>query len=216
MEYTFRTSAYDVELLVPEVSQALETRVELASRKRLPGMWKVTDSLSQKHTSDPMPRGRLIYRRVVGIALIVLGLFMMIPGLMKPQELLLPLFAGVCGLVFGINALWSTRKKPVKETTGEPAGEQTKKPSKRFEDTARTFLTNLAKVEPTEVRFSEDGMHLGEHAVIGYGEIEHFIETPLGYLLSWSTQATFLQKRDLQGGALEEFQDCVSEKMSRG
>ena len=112
MEYIFHTSAYDVEQLVPEVSVVLEKRVELASRQRLPGMWKATDSVAQKSgTPRPMTRGRLIYRRVVGAALIVLGLFMLIAGLKKPEELLLPLIAGVCGIVVGVHSLWSTRKE---------------------------------------------------------------------------------------------------------
>ena len=216
MEYIFRTSEYDVEQLVPEVSVVLEKRVELASRQRLPGMWKATDSVAQKSgTPRPMTRGRLIYRRVVGIALIVLGLFMMISGLMKPQELLLPLFAGVCGLVFGINALWSTRKKEGEEAVevteaAEPAKEPEKKLSKKYESTARTFLTNLANVGTTEVRFSEEGMHLGEQTVIPYAAMEYFFETPLGYLIAWGRQATFLQKQDLQHDDETEFRGFVA------
>ena len=220
MEYIFRTSEYDVEQLVPEVSVVLEKRVELASRQRLPGMWKATDSGAQKSgTPRPMTRGRLIYRRVVGIALIVLGLFMMISGLMKPQELLLPLFAGVCGLVFGINALWSTRKKEGEEAVevteaAESVKEPEKKLSKKYESTARTFLTNLANVGTTEVRFSEEGMHLGEQTVIPYAEMEYFFETPLGYLIAWGRQATFLQKQDLQHDDETEFRGFVACRVS--
>lgn len=213
MEYIFQTSAYDVEQLFPEVSVALEKRVELASRRRVPGMWKATDSLSQKGGAQQMTRGRLVYRRVVGIALIVLGLLMLIPGLKEPEELLLPLIAGICGIAIGIHSLWSTRKKPEKETKEASAQMPEKKLSKRFEGTARTFLSNLAKVGQTEVRFSEDGMQLGEAALIGYQEIEYFIETPQGYLVAWGTQATFLQKKDLQGDAGDEFCAFVSERV---
>ena len=213
MEYIFQTSAYDVEQLVPEVSVALEKRVELASRRRVPGMWKATDSLSQKGGAQQMTRGRLVYRRVVGIALIVLGLLMLIPGLKEPEELLLPLIAGICGIAIGIHSLWSTRKKPEKETKEASAQMPEKKLSKRFEGTARTFLSNLAKVGQTEVRFSEDGMQLGEAALIAYGEMEYFIETPQGYLVAWGTQATFLQKKDLQGDAGDEFHAFVSEQV---
>ena len=214
MEYIFQTSAYDVEQLTGEVSVALEKRVELASRRRLPGMWKATDSLSQKNGAQQMTRSRLVYRRVVGIALIALGLFMLIPGLKEPKELLLALIAGACGIVIGIHSLWGTRKKPVKEVAETPAKMPEKKLSKRYEDTARTFLSNLAKVGQTEVRFSEDGMQLGESALIGYGEMEYFIETPQGYLVAWGTQATFLQKKDLQDAVEGEFHAFVSERVS--
>lgn len=210
MTYIFHTSTYDVDALVPEVSQALEKRVELVSRQKLPGMWKATDRLSQGGTSGEMPRGRLIYRRVVGIALIVLGLFMLIPGLMQPRELLVPLIAGICGLAVGIHSLWSTRKKPAKITPEESAEKPVKKPSKKYEDTAKTFLNNLANVEPTCVRFSEEGMALSEDAVIRYEEMECFVETQSGYLIAWGRTATYLQKKDLQFDNEAEFRDFVA------
>lgn len=209
MEYIFQTSAYDVDALVPEVSEALGKRVELASRRRLPGLWKLTDSLTQQgDVPKEMPRSRLIYRRVVGIALIVLGLFMLIPGLREPQEMLLPLVAGVVGVLIGAHALWSTFKQP-----SEAPKKMTVSPQK-YEDTAKTFLDNLAKVGATEVRFSENGMGLGEQATIRFEEIEYFIETQTGYLIAWGRQATFLQKKDLQSGEDGSFQDFVSDRMA--
>lgn len=211
MEYMFRTSAYDVDALVPEVSEALGKRVELASRRRLPGLWKLTDSLTQlEDVPKEMPRSRLIYRRVVGVALIVLGLFMLIPGLKEPQELLLPLIAGVVGVLIGVHALWSTFKQPSNEPKKAVVS------PKHYEDTAKTFLDNLAKIESTEVRFSERGMELGEQATIRFEEMEYFIETQAGYLIAWGKQATFLQKKDLQLGEDESFQTFVSEQMARG
>ena len=211
MEYLFHTTGYDVEGLVPEVSEALGKRAELASRRRLPGLWKLTDSLAQQGGgSEKMPRGRLIYRRVVGAALIVLGLLMLIPGLRKPEELLLPLIAGILGVVIGAHALWSTFKQPK-----EDAKKVSVSP-KRFEDTAKTFLDSLAKIESTEVRFTENGMALGEQAVIRFEEMEYFIETQAGYLIAWGRQATFLQKKDLLLGEDEGFQSFISERLGRG
>lgn len=215
MEYIFHTSAYDVEQLVPEVSVVLEKRVELASRQRLPGIWKATDSMAQKGGAPGrMTRGRLLYRRIVGAALIVLGLFMMIPGLKEPDKLLLPLIVGICGIVVGAHSLWSTRKKQEKETAEEPAKGPGKKLSKKYETTARNFLTNLANVGGTEVRFSEEGMRLGEHAVIPYAAMEYFFDTPLGYLIAWDRQATFVQKKDLQNGDETEFRGFIACRVS--
>lgn len=218
MTYIFNTSTYDVDALVPEVSQALEKRVELVSRQKLPGMWKATDRLSQGSASGEMPRGRLIYRRVVGIALIVLGLFMLIPGLMQPKELLTPLIAGICGLGVGIHSLWSTRKKPARKAQEEPTETPAKVPaeksvtklSKKYVDTAKSFLSNLANVEPTCIRFSEEGMELNEDTVIRYEEMECFVETPSGYLIAWGRTATYLQKKDLQLENKAEFGDFVA------
>lgn len=210
MTYVFHTSAYDVDALVPEVSEALGKRVELASRRRLPGLWRLTDSLAQQGGEPKeMPRGRLIYRRIVGTALIVIGLFMLIPGLREPKELLLPLIAGILGVLIGVHALWSTFKPPKEEP--QRAGVS----PKRFEDTAKTFLDNLAKIDSTEVRFSEEGMELVEQVMINFEEIEYFIETQSGFLIAWGRQATFLQKKDLQDAEPEEFLDFVSQQVSR-
>ena len=43
MQYTFQTSRYQVSALLPEVSAALEKRMEAEGRKRLPGLWKIID-----------------------------------------------------------------------------------------------------------------------------------------------------------------------------
>ena len=193
MEYIFRTTAYDVAALTPEVGKALEKRAERYSRQRLPGMWKATDKLSQRSGTQQMTPGRLRYRRFVGVVLIVLGLFMMIPGLMKPQELLLPLFAGFCALVFGIESLWSTRKKR----------------TNRFEKAARKFLSDVSKAETVEVLFSEEGMVIGDRPLIPYSDMKDFIETQAGYLITWADQAAFLQKKDFLGESSAEFANFV-------
>lgn len=199
MEYVFVTSQYDVEALVPEVSRALEKRLELASRERLPGLWKRTDELASGAAPRQMPRGRVIYRRIIGVIMIALGLFLLIPALVKPSEMPVAVITGICGVIVGVNALRSTRRK-----TANPQGKR-----------ARNLLDGIASGDPAEVRFLEAGMRLSDRSVVFFEELEYFIETESGYLLTWGSQGIFLQKKDLIGDAAENFEQFVSERISR-
>lgn len=63
MKFCFQTSAYDVSRLLPEVTDALDKRMEAEGRKRLPGLWKAIDR--QREGKAPMKvnemtRGRRI------------------------------------------------------------------------------------------------------------------------------------------------------------
>ena len=86
MLYRFQTSAYSVSELLPEVTSALEKRMEEESRRRLPGLWKAIDRRGGGSPSCEMTRGRRVYRRVAGILLLLVGLFLLIPGLVKPRN----------------------------------------------------------------------------------------------------------------------------------
>lgn len=48
--------------------------------------------------------------RVKSIVCLALGFFLFIPSLVKPQELLVPLLAGVIAIGAGIGGLWRSRK----------------------------------------------------------------------------------------------------------
>ena len=105
--FTFSLSPLDTEALLPQLSAALEKRVELHSRQRLPGLWRVTDKLSKaERVSQPVANHRKRLRQVLGLLLWVLGLLMLAPGLIDPQELFVPLLAGACAFFLGQLTLW--------------------------------------------------------------------------------------------------------------
>jgi len=198
MEYRFYTSTYNVDALLPEVSQALEQRMETYSRQQLPGVWKQIDRVpgsGAPHTTTP---GRRVYRRVTSILLIAVGLFLLIPGLVRPDELLGPLVAGALAVGAGIYFLWSTRKN---RTT-------------RFQKEARAFLAQVAQSEPTEVSFTGEGMQLGDRPLIPYSQIQYHFQTPSGHFITWENQAVFLQQKDLTDGDAEEFASFLRAQLS--
>ena len=82
MDYEFQLSPYDGASLVPQVSCALEKRTESISREKYPKMWKITDHFNSKKVSEIVLKRRRLRYRVYGILLIIMGAFLLIPGLM--------------------------------------------------------------------------------------------------------------------------------------
>ena len=96
-EYRFVLTPYDPSL-ADELSRALEKRTELSSRKKYPGLWRQTDRLhayNERTGSAGTGKGRKIFRTVLTIVLLLLGLFLLIPGLMDPKNLKGPLIVGI-------------------------------------------------------------------------------------------------------------------------
>lgn len=48
MAYRFQTTAYDTVRLLPEVTAALNLRLEQESRRRLPGLWEIIDKQNRR------------------------------------------------------------------------------------------------------------------------------------------------------------------------
>ena len=96
-EYRFVLTPYDPSL-ADELSRALEKRTELSSRKKYPGLWRQTDRLhayNERTGNAGTGKGRKIFRTVLTIVLLLLGLFLLIPGLMDPKNLKGPLIVGI-------------------------------------------------------------------------------------------------------------------------
>ena len=202
MEFCFQTSAYDVSRLLPEVTEALDKRMEAEGRKRLPGLWKAIDR--QREGKAPMKvnemtRGRRIYRRVVGTLLLLVGLFLVIPGLAAPDKLFGPLLTGLFAVGIAVYYLYSTRKNKVTAAQKQ----------------AQRLLEAIAKAPPQQVVFSDAGMLLRDGETVSYEAITFCAETPSGVLLNWADKATFLQKQDLAEGEWPDFAAWLREKRQR-
>lgn len=201
-QYIFNVTPMDADILLPQVSRALEKRTELLSRERYPELCKQTDKLNSqgsKHRRNPTRT------KVTGILCLLLGLFLFIPGMMKPQELLVPLIAGAFGVVVGLASLWRSRKRK-------------KNP---FDEPARKLLAGKASVEPGRYRvcFSQQEMtlkniadHRGES--VPYSTFEYVIETEDTFLITFGTRVSILQKKDLSEGGISNFRSHISSKVN--
>lgn len=108
---SFQITPLDVHQLYPQVSRALEKRTELVSREKLPKMWALTDKLNHgPRVPRAVAENRRKRRVLFGLLDWALGVFLLMSGLMEPQELLLPLLVGAVGFGAGVAILWRNKR----------------------------------------------------------------------------------------------------------
>jgi len=203
IKYVFRLTSYDVNRLLPQVSKALEKRTELVSRERYPNLWKNTDKINALSQGQTQSSGRTKFMSIVCLAL---GIFLFVPGLVKPQELLVPLLVGAVAIGAGIGGLWRSRKNK-------------KNP---FDKSAKKLLAgkdNFSEEQSIEVSFSEEGMTIpadnGGAESVPYSKFECIIEATDIFLLVYDTRVTLLQKHDLITNTVDEFRGFISNKVAK-
>lgn len=109
--FSFQITAIDPALLSPQVSRALEKRTELVSRRKYPKMWSLTDKLNRVEKAPPAVReARQKRRTLLGLLDWLFGAFLLIPGSVEPQELLVPLLFGAACFGVGVTVLWRNRR----------------------------------------------------------------------------------------------------------
>lgn len=196
--YNFQITPYDTESLLQQVSKALEKRTEFVSRERYPGLWENIDKLNAVSKGK---RRSSLRSKVMSIICLVLGVFLFVPGLMKPQELLVPLLVGAFAIVIGIVYLYIGRKGK-------------KNP---FDKSARLLLMGKDTISAKQsimVSFSESGMEIRaddrEPQHIPYSDFESMIETEDLFLFVHDTRITVLQKKDLTSNDITDFRNFIS------
>lgn len=201
--YEFQVTPYDTESLSHQVSGALEKRTETISRECCPGLWESIDRLNALSAGRQRSRLRT---KIMGAVCLVLGIFLFIPGLMEPQELLAPLIAGALAIVIGILYLYSSRKSR-------------KSP---FDKSAKLLLMGKDTISAQQsivVSFSGSGMEVridGESSQqIPYQDFESMIETDDLFLFVHDTRVTVLQKKDLTSKTTGDFRRFISENVPR-
>ena len=204
--FTFHISPYDVKKLLPQLSVALEKRSALLSRERYPQVWSVTDKLNaQNEARNYKPMLSL----GKSILFLILGIILVVPGLVNPQQMLVPLLFGIIGIVAGIRGLTSTGNAMMNRM------------KKRFDASAKQLLAGkdrLQEKDCIDITFTEEGFSYpadeGEKECISYDEFESVVEAADLYLIVFDTSVTVLQKADLQGSDFAAFDAFLSEKIT--
>lgn len=217
--FRFEIGPYDTGKLLPQLSRALELRTELYSRQRLPLLWRWTDWLRGRNTGRTEHRLRA---RILALLCLALGLFLLIPGLMEPRELLTPLLVGVASTLAGLAGLWRSRKR--KESSpgqGAAHGLWRNRRNNPFDQAARKLLEGkeaLSAEEALSAFFSQEGMVLcqGEIqlALVPYGDFTEVFETADAWLLVHGDQAVVLQRKDLRGGDAAGLRAALSARIA--
>lgn len=186
MNYTFRTTALDKQLL-PQISAALEQHTQRISRAKYPKLWQYIDKRNSKHQLN-RPRSKFF-----SIICLLLGIFLFVPGLMEPQELLIPLLAGTVGIGTGIGGLIRSGKNT------SPFTRSAKKLMKLY-------------VSGAEIVFSDSGMTLPNEGEILYTAMEPVIETADCLFFVFGERYLLLQKKDCPD--ITALQQLLAEKIS--
>jgi len=194
--YVFRITAMGNEYL-PQISYALEKRTELLSRQQYPGMWKATDQL-RSSVREPS-KGRRIFRKLLSVFCLICGIILFVPGLMKPQELLVPLIAGTIGIGTGIGGLLRGRIKR-------------KNP---FDKSARLLLEQRKTMDDAKVIFDESGMTIaagGGEELFPYDKVEYIVEAEGMLLLTFDEKVIAVKIDDMVSGEMEDFRSFIAEQ----
>ena len=200
MEFVFELTKYNDISFKSQVSKALEKRTELVSRDKHPQLWKYTDKLkSKKKAPEQVLEKRRSRYKVYGIVLLLLGLFLLIPSLMEPKEMLIPLLVGAFTVGIGIlNIKYGVKSKKVKLTP--------------FDKAAIQLFREYEKNPTGKVTFTNDKIQLVGNVIIDYSEIERIFITEDLFILIWNEKITVLQKKDLLSLNVEEFINFITLK----
>jgi len=212
MKYLFQVTSLDADTLHPQVSAALETRTQLLSRARTPGLWKYIDKRSAASKTKARSKSSGISARLRGAVFLVLGILLMIPSLMKPEELPFLLLAGLIATAWGVSLLRG--KRP-----GEISMDE------RFDRAAETLLTHMAEALDThsfQVECSDSGLTFTTESAssgiqsdtVAYNELEFIIETEDLFLVTYQRQAVLLPKAALVTASFDEFHSFLSQRTS--
>ena len=201
--FVFRLHAYSRPGLTDELEKALEKRTELHSRQKLPRIWRFIDWMNARQRrrdakrqpkETAMKKRKPLWFRIHGIILILLGIFLLVPGLMSPAELAVPLAAGAVSMVVGFMYLLPWKRKK----------------SDKFRVAAKKLLSGMQVFEqngedPVVVLFKQDGMLLPGDRLVPYAGMDTIVETENLLLLTWEGHVTVLQKSDLDPVAHQDF-----------
>ena len=199
MEFVFKPEKLG-ENLSYEISETIAKRTEIFSRKKFPGLWEKTDALNAKNLSEPALKRRKIFRKINGIICIAFGIFLFVPGLMKPSELAVPLIVGAFAIIFGISAVIP------RKTNAEKFLKKAKKLAKAI---------NSSHEKEDTVVFGEDGIFENGAALMKYEELEDVIENRSIFLVCDGKKIMVLRKTDMVAGNPEDFRIFIEEKAGK-
>lgn len=207
MEYIFNIANIEDTDLIQQISKAFEKRTEFLSRKKYPKLWQYADSHKTKKTlTEKEVKGQRIRTRLLGTVNLALGIFLFVPGLMKPDELFIPLIVGAIAIGAGIGAFWRSRK------------------NKRnpFDKSAKLLFEQRNKIpseQNAKVIFSENGMKIISEAdnekndeFVEYSDFENIISTKDIILLIYKEKCVLLQKKELVSENINAFCEFISIK----
>ena len=198
IEFIFQVKEYDAEALLPQVSKALQRRMELRNQQLRPG------KPNPAEMTEAQRKQAKIKDIIWGVIWLAVGIYFLVSGFTKGENATLPLVVGAVAVFFGIKRLIPQRKPNVE----------------KFDKAAKEFLDghkeNFDDVE-NQICFSDEEMIIVTGAVedldqeaVTYDEVEFAMETEDIFLLVHGGRGVMLQKKDITLGSADEFRDYMA------
>ena len=199
IEFIFQVKEYDTEALLPQVSKALQRRLELRNQQLRPGK-----AVPAEMTEEQRKRAK-IKNIIWGIVWFVVGVYLLFSGMVNGEGNKWTVIIGAVAAFVGAKKLIPQRKLPSTE---------------KFDKAAQDFLDEhkgVADDKERQVCFSDEEMIVVTGALedldqeaIPYEDVEFAMETEDIFLLVHGGRGVLLQKSDLTLGTVEEFRDYLS------
>lgn len=198
IEFIFQVKEYDPEVLLPQISKALQRRMELRNQQLHPGKADPAEMTEEQ-------RKRAKIKNIIwGIVWLAVGIYLLVSGWGKFEESKWTVIIGVVAIFVGAKRLIPQRK---------PNAEKFDKAAKEFLDGHKE---NLDEVE-NQICFSDEEMIIVtgaledlEQEAVPYDEVEFAMETEDIFLLVHNGRGVMLQKKDISLGTTEEFRDHLT------
>lgn len=199
--FIFSMKPYDINTLSDQVAWILVKQSELASRKKLSGLWKLTDKLNATQTPEAEAKRRKELQKVWGGFFLVAGIFMFFPGMMNPREMMVPMLVGLFAIVMGV--LYLKTDDRVRTLFGKEAKRLLKKQNASMQGQKLRLI------------FSDEALTIsgaGDSKKVAYTNVECTLETVDLFGLVYESQLVLLQKKELLLGEAAEFTKLLEEK----
>ncbi len=197
MKYIIECSKEDYSTLEEQISKALNKRIELYSRAKLSGLWRVIDGLNNtKRLSQEKLDGRKNRYRFYGTLFCISGVMFILLGLLDPLELKAFKYYGLFLLLIGI--LYIHPKKDKKRNL------------KEITKVIESLKSNNEKSTGLKLLFDTVGMYSqDDELLLRYEDIDNVIITQDIFCFIHARNLIPILKRDLVEVSVKEFEEFL-------
>ena len=210
IQFIFQVSGVNREEIFPQISAALEKRLEVRQRQMRPNRGPDLSAMTEEQRKA-FEKQQRIKGIIWGVILIAIGLYLLIPNLSQPKGAVLQIVVGAFAAIMGVSNVMKALRKPNQES----------KPKDRtkFDNAAKEFLDGqeeTTKDKKLQIAFFEEELAIItgeledlEQEAVSYADVEVTVETRDAFLMTHGGRGILLQKKDITVGDVDDFRDFI-------
>ena len=201
MEFIFKTESFNIfnfKSAEEQLVEPLKKITELNSRKKVAALWKIVDGLNRrkKHVSKEVINRRIKRYRIWGFLIVLMSLFLFIPSITSPKELLVPLILSSITMVIGLFFVFSC------------SGSY----DKRLKKSAHLLVKSFENVKNYNIAFKDDGIDLNKADFIKYSDIKLLTKTQDFFVIFYRESVTVFSINTLNNVSNDLFEEFLFDK----